>query len=571
MMKTNLKVLPFSRAGSYMVLSELDGNFQKVGAVKGLFLRTVHGHAKISPLIAQMIPTKNGEPAAYETSIEHAALLLEMDGGYIEICYDDCDTMLIRGAGEGIGLTLDFLTNSGAYDYIYEYPANDRMYYMVNCYKNNCRYLVNCVYGDIEVDQKWEESSSLYSKLHFGGKDGFFFVLREIETEWDHSWKEYDFEECRTNTEKEFNDFYERMPKGPERYADTAWRASYLNWSTIVKKDGFLTRDAMFMSKNWMTNVWSWDHCFNAIASSYHYPEMAWDQFMIMFDVQDKTGVLPDSINDSHIVWNYCKPPIHGWALRLMMENMELTEAQMKEAYDRLTKWTNWWFTYRDYDKDGFCEYNHGNDSGWDNSTAFSTLPPVATPELQCFLTVQMEVLSDLAGKMGMEAEAKAWMDRSRELLDKILKHCFKDDLPVVLKSGTHEIIENNSLLPYISIVLGKSLPESIRKKMAEVLASDKFLTDYGYATESPHSPYYRSDGYWRGPIWAPSTMLLLDGLYRCGETELVRAAAEKFAAMTTKSGFAENFDALTGEGLRDRAYTWTSSAFLVMSHKYLQ
>lgn len=568
-MKTNLEVLPFSRAGSYMVLSELNGKFHKVGQAKGLYLRTVHGHA-MTPLIAQVIPTKNGIPVKYSSSIEHAALFLKIDGGFIEICYDDCDTMLVRGSGEKIGLSLDFLTNSGAYDYIYEYPANGQMYYMANCYKNNCRYLISSEYGDIVVEQEWEESSSLYSKLHFSGQNGFFFVLKEIETEWDQSWKKYDFEESRTETEQEFNEFYKKMPECPERYADTAWRAAYLNWSSIVKKDGFLTRDAMYMSKNWMTNVWSWDHCFNAIASSYHNPEMAWDQFMIMFDQQDKTGVLPDSINDVHIVWNYCKPPIHGWALRLMMENMELDDEKLRKAYDCLAKWTEWWFRYRDYDNDGLCEYNHGNDSGWDNSTAFSTLPPVATPELQAFLVVQMEVLADIADKLGIETEHKEWSARSKDLLANILENCFKDGLPVVLKSGTHEIIENDSLLPYISIVLGMSLPEENRKKMAEVLASDKFLTAYGYATESPKSQYYRSDGYWRGPIWAPSTMLLLDGLYRCGEKELVREAAERFAAMTTSSGFAENFDALTGEGLRDRAYTWTSSAFLVMTHKYL-
>ena len=39
---------------------------------------------------------------------------------------------------------------------------------------------------------------------------------------------------------------------------------------------------------------------------------------------------------------------------------------------------------------------------------------------------------------------------------------------------------------------------------------------------------------------------------------------------MVRTSGFAENFDAVSGEGLRDRAYTWTASAFLAMAHEYL-
>ena len=76
--------------------------------------------------------------------------------------------------------------------------------------------------------------------------------------------------------------------------------------------------------------------------------------------------------------------------------------------------------------------------------------------------------------------------------------------------------------------------------------------------------------GYWRGPIWAPSTMILLDGLWECGEKDLVKDIAGRFCRMVEKSGCAENFDAQTGEGLRDRAYTWTASAMLVMAEEYL-
>jgi hypothetical protein len=34
------------------------------------------------------------------------------------------------------------------------------------------------------------------------------------------------------------------------------------------------------------------------------------------------------------------------------------------------------------------------------------------------------------------------------------------------------------------------------------------------------------------------------------------------------RSGFAENFDALTGDGLRDRAYTWTASCYLTFARE---
>ena len=38
-------------------------------------------------------------------------------------------------------------------------------------------------------------------------------------------------------------------------------------------------------------------------------------------------------------------------------------------------------------------------------------------------------------------------------------------------------------------------------------------LTAWGPATEQTTSPLYEEDGYWRGPIWGPSTMLVVMGL----------------------------------------------------------
>ncbi len=38
---------------------------------------------------------------------------------------------------------------------------------------------------------------------------------------------------------------------------------------------------------------------------------------------------------------------------------------------------------------------------------------------------------------------------------------------------------------------------------------------------------------------------------------------AECFCRLCETSGMAENFDALTGAGLRDRAFAWTSAVYL--------
>jgi glycogen debranching enzyme len=90
-------------------------------------------------------------------------------------------------------------------------------------------------------------------------------------------------------------------------------------------------------------------------------------------------------------------------------------------------------------------------------------------------------------------------------------------------------------------------------------------LTQWGPATEPVTSAEYESDGYWRGPIWAPSTVLIEDGLRRAGHDTLADRVSAGFRAACERSGFAENFDAVTGDGLRDRAYTWTASSYLTL------
>jgi glycogen debranching enzyme len=102
---------------------------------------------------------------------------------------------------------------------------------------------------------------------------------------------------------------------------------------------------------------------------------------------------------------------------------------------------------------------------------------------------------------------------------------------------------------------------------VSDLSPSGPFLTSYGLATQAPSSLQYEPDGYWRGPIWAPPTYLVFSGLLDAGETALARTVAEHFCDMCApQAGMYENYDALTGRGLRDPAYTWTASVFLLLA-----
>lgn len=253
-----------------------------------------------------------------------------------------------------------------------------------------------------------------------------------------------------------------------------------------------------------------------------------------------------------------------------MMEQTDsINGERLQEVYEPLCRWTQWWFDYCDDDDDGVPQYNHGNDSGWDNSTVFTARPPIESPDLSAYLIIQMDVLADVAHILGQDHEAEQWKSRADGLLQKLLAHSWRDDRFVALRSGGHEVIESDSLLLFVPIILGKRLPKDVRSRLiAGLKAEGRFLTEHGLASESTKSPLYQSDGYWRGPIWGAPTMMIVDGLAAVGETQFARELCRKFCDMVVRSGLAENYDAITGAGLRDRAYSWTSSVFLVLAHE---
>ena len=560
--------VPFSTRGSYLAVSYLEGKFQGKEVETGLYLRTVHGSAK-SSFLARITPVHEKKALQYTYEAKPQNIRIHTEYGEAGIAFADDKTMVFNG---DVDLELDFMSEGTMFTFAQPWKSGDRDFYLVNCFNGNSRYMLRAGEGTITLDQKWSVSTAEYCRLLLGAGTGekYTVTLEENFEDWMDRGLDYDYEEVVNNSLHQFMEFYRSMPTVPAEYEEAALVAAYVDWASIVSPCGVLQRESMFMSKNWMCNVWSWDHCFNAMALAYNNPKEAWDQFMVMFDFQKESGNIPDSVNDAVVINNYCKPPIHGWTLKKLMKIMDLSKEQLLEAYEKLSRWTNWWLNCRDENADGLCEYTHGNDSGWDNATAFSQLPPVTLPDLNAFLVLQMDVLADVAEKLGYMSDVDMWKTRSERMMQRMLDVLFRDDRPAALAGFDMKQVETDSLILYLPIILGDKLPEKIRRNMTESIKSEKFNTKYGLATESIKSSAYEADGYWRGPIWAPSTMIILDGMRECGENEFVQEITHKFCRMVQKSGCAENFDALTGCGLRDRAYTWTASVMLVMAHEYL-
>ena len=384
------------------------------------------------------------------------------------------------------------------------------------------------------------------------------------------------FGDCAASAQHNYDKFLAKMPSLPKKYKKSRELASYILWSCIVDTGGNYKRPGILMSKNWMHYIWSWDHCFNAMACSYNLPEMAWDNYFTIFDAQDDEGRLPDVLGYARIDRRVLKSPIHGWTFNKMRNKMELTDSQLQDAYVGLKRWTNYWLKHRDANKNGIPEYIQANDC-WDNGTEFNIngnpnyIANRESANLSAYLIIQMDQLHDLALKSGNKDEAIQWKTKSDHLFAHLIEKLWDGNrfLTINIEDGSINS-KSQSLMRFLPIILGDKLPSEILSKMIKDLKEGGYITRWGLATESIKSRLYVDDGYWRGPIWAPTTMIIVDGLKKSGEQELAKEIAQKFCDLCVKSGFAENFDAKTGEGLRDLAYTWTASVFLILGHEHL-
>jgi len=555
---------PFSRFGSYFSLSITTADRGDLG--RGLYLHTHHGG---STQAFKIDPIRGGEVLEFEIHATATQLVLTpAGGGEIAMVISPAGTVRFRGSGVGLRLEMPAMR----WRFAYELPGGA---WGFNMARTDVQLALDTLMGELVVDAPWvkgqgfcKESGRMVAVLTPERDGTFEAAVDEFTTTWIKPERPA-FGACTEEVVQAYTAWTNGLPKVEPMYEPTRDLAGYVNWSATVDPAGNLTRRTMLMSKMSMCNVFAWDHAFNAMAHCSHDPELAWDQLMVMSDKQDPYGKSPDNMNDRDMMYTFSKPPVQGWALRRMWDENPalLTPERLAEAYDYLSKWSNWLCEHRTWPGDILPFYIHGFDSGWDNSTIFDEGIPLVAPDLAAYLVIQLEVLADITKALGREAEAAVWQRRSGDMLAALVERLWTGDRFVGIRRPSGKIVECDSLITCMPMVLGSRLPQNIRTSLVKRIR--EHLTPWGLATEKLTSSQYQENGYWRGPIWAPSTLLVVSGLADIGEDNLVKTIARAFCKMCRQNGFAENFDAKSGVGHYDPAYTWTSSVFMILASEY--
>lgn len=554
----SVQEIPFSHRGSWFGISpvvaeqtcadDLHLVSHQTGMHAVLRFEARHGGRRAEPVI----------------TADPALLRWRHDGGQIELAYEDAGTVRLRGTGLGLRIAAaagELTPFSGTY--LYRDPVAGA--YVFTSYETGRRYRVTVLAAEA-TDAGLELLGAGERHLDLPADSTWQVAIEEYETARPRYASTATFDQVVEAARARFAEYADAIAPWRSAKTPAAELAAYVLWSATVAPGGFLARPAVLMSKHWMDKVWSWDHCFNALALAAGDPELAWHQFLLPFDHQDAAGALPDSVAHSEVLHNFVKPPIHGWALGHLRRLLPrpLDREQLTLAYRRLTRWTEFWLDHRRVPGHDLPHYQHGNDSGWDNATTFDGGRLVETADLAAFLILQLRELATLAAELDDSAAAVRWNNTAVRVRTALLGELWDGSRFAARTPGTGRSRVSGSLLDLMPITLGPALPRDVLDRLADGVSAH--LTPHGLATEPVESPHYAADGYWRGPIWAPATVLIEDGLRRAGRTGLADEISRRFRALCEKSGFAENFDAETGAGLRDRAYTWTASSYLILA-----
>lgn len=527
--------IPFSCYGSYFVIS-LEKN--------KLYVRNIRGGDMDSGRIFECVFSE-----AVTIMMTESLLSITGKSGILDISFVNEDTLSFRG---NLKVKLNYILKR--YDTICQLSKD---FHEITSYSKEIKIGIKHEKGTMNVKEPWDAIGN--TKIEILAESYYQFYMCSYKTVFNESiihHKSHGYT---------YDHWSALLPED-----NTA--AKYITWMNFVKPEGNLKRYAMYMSKNWMTNIWSWDNCFSAIFLSHLDSDLALDQYLMFSDHQDRSGMYPDFVNDQYVSYSCAKPPIYGWAYEMMMQinpvfnNITLLE----KVYDTVSKLTKFWQKHRMSDI-GLPFYVHGNESGWDNGTFFAAGMPMVTPDLSSYLIRQLDFLSKIALDLGMQQESNRLKEQADQLFKKMMDFLWQGDRFDGYHLTKEMYVEgHNTLQSYLPLIIHYRLPEAVKNILLNSLKEEGvFLSEFGLATESLKSHAYKQNGYWRGPIWAPIMMIMSSIMEELKEDEFLETIVTRFYHCMKENGMAENFDPKKGTGLKDQAFAWTSSTYLHYLIKY--
>jgi hypothetical protein len=372
---------------------------------------------------------------------------------------------------------------------------------------------------------------------------------------------------------RRWHDWFAAAPPVEERYRAQYYYAWWVMRAGLVSSRDYTTREALLPSPTHYVGVWQWDAYFHALAYRHVDMQLAQDQIRIVLDHQREDGMLPDAVHDEGLVTHLStpvegdvtKPPLLGWAAWKLYEHGGDREF-LDEIYEPIVRWNNWWFEHNDLDGNGLCEYRHPYSSGLDDSPLWDAGMPVESPDLNTYLYLQQEALSNIARVLGATADAQRWQQRAQALAQRLVQLAW--DAESGLFWARHQGARIDVLTPFslFPLITGQMPAEIAARLVAHLTDESRFWPRYPVPTVALDDPRYDPQRMWRGPTWVNINYLLIEGLQRSGYPDLARELRSRtLDLINQQDGIYEYYRPASGEPAPRAApaFGWSAALFI--------
>jgi hypothetical protein len=364
-----------------------------------------------------------------------------------------------------------------------------------------------------------------------------------------------------------------------EAYA-TAW---YLFWENTASPAGSWDHEAVTPSKrHYFRGVRQWDSAFHALVLAQGHDDavqLGRSQIELFTGHALSDDRFPREIwvtgpsEDAH------PPGLLSWASLAVAEALGQAAPEGDDAgsdsaaadfiadvYPKLKANHGWFFSTRDSDQDGLCEWS-GADSGWDTSPRWDG-GPVEAVDLACWLYLDAFLLGRMAKDLAMAADVQRYDQEMIKLRQAIQMQFWdeSDKLFYDLDIATGAPVKVPTPAAFLPLFVGAATQIQAESVAAHMSEAEVFGTPYLLPTVSPASDAYQSDNYWRGPVWVVLNALAVWGLERYGLTQAATQLREQTLSLIEGQGFPrEYYDSQTGAGLGAPNFMGTAAFYMLL------
>ncbi len=560
----DLRAMQFTRRGAFLCLLEDDQDRQLY-----LSLSRSPDMWLLRKNLVLVQPMVNGSPVPYEYEMTPERLTLTTQAGAIECCFSREGVLRVRGRGVQLRFGFAPMLHEGGYpvghgDWEVSFDAIGKLLFVP-------------LTGAISCNARWlaqeERSCDFVIDALPSAESGVFeLAIHEYDACGQRAAAYPPFDECAADAAQDFEAFSRRFLPVPQHDRDAARMAAWVIWAHTLGPRGNLRGEVVYMTRTQWTRAFGWQQSFQAMAACGS-AAASWQLLQTMFDYQDAAGQLPDSTGDLWMDHRVSKPGVQGLALDFLLQRHALDAIPRKEIallYDKLTRYTEWWLSWRDKNGSGLPQYFHADESPGEFCSLFGAGLPMHSADLAAFAALLTEGCGVLAKHLGQTEQAEMWQKRSAAIIRQMLDELWDGKRFIVRNVKTGQACPDESSLRLLPIVLGKRLPKDVIAALVGDLSDEgEYLSENGITIESMRSA--GNAAVTPGPRGATTftSTLVAIGAMNAGHAAVAREIARRSLRRLGESGFALRFGDGDSPSSRDiaRWSSWTAACYFILAN----